>query len=56
MAYGFIGERNGHQVVQVPVITAVAQVLAVQSHLVSVEKLPGLLEEMAVQRRTATQR
>ncbi|MNC17169.1 hypothetical protein D3C75_650410 [compost metagenome] len=56
MAHRFVGEWNGHQVVQVPVITAVAQVLAVQAHLVAIEKLAGLAKEMAVQRLAATQR
>ncbi|MNP04877.1 hypothetical protein D3C76_968130 [compost metagenome] len=56
MAHGFIGKWNGQQVVQVPVIAAITQVFAVQLHLVAVKKLAGLVEQVAIQRRTATQR
>jgi hypothetical protein len=38
------------------VITAVAQVLAVQAHLITVEELPGAGKKSDVQRRGAAQR
>ena len=54
--HGFTGERQRQQVVDVATGSAVAQVLAVQLHLVQVEEGAGLCQQGAVQRVRAAQR
>ena len=56
VAHGLGGERDRHQVVEVAVAGAIAQVLAVQRHPVAVEEAPGAGQEGLVQRFQATQR
>ncbi|MNI70422.1 hypothetical protein D3C73_1262350 [compost metagenome] len=51
----FFGEGQGQQVIQVAVIAAIAEVLAVQGHLVVIEEDPHLPQEFDVQWRGAAQ-
>ncbi|MNI70586.1 hypothetical protein D3C73_1264080 [compost metagenome] len=51
-----LGKRQRQQVVQVAVITAVTQVLAVQRHLVMIEEHPDLAQEPDIQWRRPAQR
>lgn len=56
MVHGFLGEGDRHQVVQMSVVGAVAQVLAVQDDVVLVEEAARAGEEGVVQRGYAAER
>ncbi|MCY1373860.1 hypothetical protein D9M69_611580 [compost metagenome] len=45
-----LGEREGQQVIEMAIITAIAQVLAVERHVETIQKNPDLLQERHVQR------
>ena len=50
------GKGDWHQVIELPLVTAVRQVFGVGSHLVAVEKAFQVLEEGVVQRRRPANR
>ena len=55
VVHRFFGKGQRQQVVKVTVIAAVAQVLAVQRHVVLIEKTPHFLQKPDVQRRRPAQ-
>ncbi|MNQ48526.1 hypothetical protein D3C85_624050 [compost metagenome] len=56
VVHRFFGKRQRQQVVQVTVIAAIAQVLAVQRYVVVIEENPHLLQKPDIQRRRPAQR
>ncbi|MNY34078.1 hypothetical protein D3C86_1683910 [compost metagenome] len=55
VVHRFFGKRQRQQVIQVTIITAVAQVLAVQRHVVVIEEAANLMQKIDVQRRRPAQ-
>ncbi|MNL42854.1 hypothetical protein D3C87_1653370 [compost metagenome] len=55
VVHRLFGKRQRQQVVQVTVIAAIAQMLAVQRHVVVIEKTPDFLQKADVQRRRPAQ-
>ena len=51
----FFGKGQRQQVIQVTVVAAVTQVLAVQGHVVVIEENPHFLQEFDIQRRRPAQ-
>ncbi|MCY1440679.1 hypothetical protein D9M71_569630 [compost metagenome] len=50
MTHRFLGEGQRQQVVELPVVRAVAQVFAEERHMVSVEEFAGAPQQLAIQR------